>query len=347
MKAATVVPGEPDQSAVTDRPDPVPADGELLVDGVLAGSCGTDRDVTHGAHGALPPGQDRMVLFHESVGQVLRAPEGSDFAEGDHVVGIVRRPDPEPCEPCAAGEWDFCSNGRYTERGIKELDGYGSQKWTVDPAFAVRVPAEVGELGVLTEPASVVAKAWEQVELVGGRARAAPHRALVTGAGPIGLLAALLGVQQGLDVQVLDKVAEGLKPELVRSLGAGYVTSLDELGAEPEVVIEATGSGEVVFDVLQRTAPNSITVLTGLASGHRTVPVPAGAINNELVLDNDAVVGSVNSNVRHYRRAVRALAEADRDWLERLITRRVPLHDWTEVFDRKPDDIKVAVDLRG
>lgn len=347
MKAATVVPGEPDRSAVTDRPDPVPASGELLVEGVLAGACGTDREVTHGSHGALPPGQDRMVLFHESVGRVLRAPASSDFSEGDHVVGVVRRPDPEPCEACAAGEWDFCRNGRYTERGIKELDGYGSQKWTVDPNFAVRVPAEVGELGVLTEPTSVVAKAWEQVERVGRRPYFAPRRALVTGAGSIGLLAALLGVQQGLDVQVLDQVAEGLKPDLVRSLGAGYVTSLDDLDAEPEVVIEATGSGEVVFDVLQRTAPNSVTVLTGIASGHRTVPVPAGAINNELVLDNDAVVGSVNSNVRHYERAVRALAEADRDWLSRMITRRVPLDDWTEVFDQRPDDIKVAVDLQG
>lgn len=347
MKAATVVPGKPELCAVTERAAPVPQAGELLVEGLLVGMCATDREVTERAQGALPPGQDRMVLFHESVGRVLYAPTISGFNEGDYVAGVVRRPDPEPCGACAAGQWDFCLNGRYTERGIKQLDGFGAQRWTIEPRFAIPVDASIGELGVLTEPASVVAKAWEQVELIGKRAWYEPQHVLVTGAGTIGLLGALMGVQRELDVHVLDRVTEGLKPDLVRALGATYHVSLGDLGCEPDVVIEATGSGEVVFDVLQRTARNAITVLTGISGAERTLPVPAGAINDELVLDNDVVVGSVNANLRHYHQAVQALAKANRDWLSRLITRRIPLDNWTGIFTTGTDDIKVVVDLQA
>ncbi|GAB3287795.1 glucose 1-dehydrogenase [Parasphingorhabdus pacifica] len=347
MKAATVVPGKPELCEVSDLTEPVAAPGELLVEGLLAGSCATDQEVIHSAHGVLPPDRERMVLFHESVGRVLHAPAISGFQRGDHVVGVVRRPDPEPCGACAAGQWDFCLNGRYTECGIKELDGFGAERWTIEPRFAIPVPAGLGELGVLTEPASVVAKAWEQAELIGKRAYYQPRHALVTGAGPIGLLGALLGIERGLDVHVFDQVTNGPKPGLVRDLGATYHTRLDDLGFEPDVVIEATGAGEVVFDVLRRTARNAITVLTGVAGHERTVPVPAGAINDELVLDNDVVVGSVNANLHHYSQAVKSLNDADSGWLSSLITDRVPLSDWTSVLQRRPDSIKTVVDLRG
>ena len=344
MRAATVVPGKPDSSRVGELAEP--RSGELLVEGLLAGVCGTDTAVTENGHGSLPPGREHMVLFHESVGRVRRAPADSGFAEGDHVVGIVRRPDPRPCGACAAGDWDFCLNGEYTERGIKELDGFGSQLWTIEPDFAVRSTPSLGELAVLTEPTSIVAKAWEQVELIGRRTHFEPYNVLVTGAGPVGLLAALLGKRRGLDVHVLDRVTSGPKPELVRDLGAEYHTSLDELGFRPNLVIEATGSGTVVFDVLRRTARNAITVLTGISGQERTLPVPAGAINDELVLDNDVVVGSVNANLRHYRQAVRALDEADHDWLHRLISRRVPLTRWTDALEQRADDVKIVVDLQ-
>ncbi|QGK71768.1 alcohol dehydrogenase catalytic domain-containing protein [Allosaccharopolyspora coralli] len=346
MRAATVVPGDPDSAGVSELPGPTPQPGELLVEGLLAGMCATDREVAASTHGVLPPGHDRLVLFHESVGRVLHAPAISGFHEGDFVAGVVRRPDPKPCGACAAGEWDFCLNGEFTERGIKGLDGFGAQRWTVEPRFAIPVPAALGELGVLTEPTSVVAKAWEQVELIGRRSFFAPRRVLVTGAGPIGLLAALLAVQQGLEVHVLDRVDDGPKPDLVAELGATYHRDVMAIGFEPDVVVEATGSGEVVFEVLQRTARNAITVLTGISGGDRTVPIPAGAINNELVLDNDVVVGSVNANLRHYRSAVQALAAADPEWLSSLITRRLPLDKWPDGFSGGPHDIKTVVELQ-
>ena len=344
MRAATVVPGESERAGVSDRPDPVSGQGELLVEGLLVGVCGTDHEVTHGGHGVLPSGASDMVLFHESLGRVLDAPDRSGFSTGDLVVGVVRRPDPVPCGPCAAGEWDYCRNGRYTERGIKALDGYGAQRWTVPTEFAVRVDPGVGELGVLTEPASVVAKAWEQVERISARSVSRPEVALVTGAGPIGLLPTLIGVQRGLAVHVLDRVTDGPKPGLVRDLGATYHSS-PPTDLEPDVVIECTGVGELVFQVLRGTGPNAITVLTGLSGSQRTLSLAAGALNDELVLDNDVVVGSVNANLRHYRAGADALAAADPDWLGRLLTRRVPLERWTDALQREDDDVKVVVDL--
>lgn len=341
--AATLIPGDPASAAVTEVPDPTRGQGELLVDGLLVGVCGTDTEVLHGGHGELPPGVDRMVGFHESLGRVREAPPGSGYTAGDLVVGVVRRPDPVPCGPCGAGEWDYCRNGRYTERGIKALNGYGSLRWTVPTGFAVRVDERLGELGVLTEPASVVAKAWEQVDRISSRSVSRPRVALVTGAGPIGLLAALIAVQRGLEVHVHDRATAGPKPDLVRDLGARYHTALPDVA--PDVVIEATGAAELVFDVLARTGPNAITVLTGISGGRRTIGIPAGQINDELVLDNDVVVGSVNANLRHYRAAAQTLAAANPTWLARLLTRKVSLADWPDALDRRPDDVKVVVQL--
>jgi threonine dehydrogenase-like Zn-dependent dehydrogenase len=276
---------------------------------------------------------------------VQEAPAGA-LEAGDHVVGIVRRPDPVPCANCAAGEWDMCRNGRYTERGIKELDGYGSERWRLQPEFAVRIDPSLGHLGVLVEPASVLTKAWEHVERIGRRAHWEPRRALVTGAGPIGLLAALLGVQRGLEVHVLDRVTEGPKPRLVAALGASYHTGAPaEACADADVIIECTGVGSLVFDVIRCNAPGGIVCLTGLSSGAREVALDATDVNRRLVLENDVVFGSVNANRRHYEEAAAALAHADRSWLERLITRRLPLERWAEVHERRPDDVKVMIDF--
>ena len=139
MRALTVIPLQAGSAAVVDMPEPEPGPGELLVDGIALGVCGTDREIMDGDYGWAPPGAERLVLGHESLGRVREAPDGSDFAPGDLVVGVVRRPDPEPCPACARGEFDFCRNGRYTERGIKELHGYGSERWTVEADYAVKL----------------------------------------------------------------------------------------------------------------------------------------------------------------------------------------------------------------
>jgi threonine dehydrogenase-like Zn-dependent dehydrogenase len=346
MQAITVRPGTAATLALEELEEPAPSDGELLVEAVALGVCGTDLEIASGAYGWAPPGRDWLVIGHESLGRVLDAPSGTGFSRGDLVVGIVRRPDPVPCPNCAVGEWDFCRNGRYTERGIKQRDGYGSERWRVEAAFAVRVDPDLGLLGVLLEPTSVVAKAWEQVERVGGRATWQPRRAVVTGAGPIGLLAALLGVQRGLEVHVIDQVTDGPKPELVRRLGAEYHTGpLADACPEPDVVMECTGVPALVFDAMEHVGPGGVVCLTGVSSGGRDLSVDAGMLNRTMVLENEAVVGSVNAARRHYEQAGVALAKADRAWLEGLLTRRVPVGDYAAAFRREPDDVKVVVDF--
>ena len=349
MRALTTVPLQADSLAVVDVPDPEPHDGELLVDGIAVGVCGTDREIAGGEYGWAPPGHDRLVLGHESLGRVREAPDGSGFSSGDLVVGVVRRPDPEPCGACAHGEFDMCRNGRYTERGIKQIDGYASELWSVEADYAVRLDERLADVGVLMEPTTVVAKAWEQVERIGGRAWFEPSKVLVTGAGPIGLLAALLGTQRGLDVHVLDRATKGPKPRLVHGIDATYHHSaMDDVMARvrPDVVIEATGAPALVFGALRGTAPYGITVLTGVSSRGRTIRVDAGELNRDIVLENDAVVGSVNANLRHYAQAADALARADVDWLGSVISRRVPLADFADAFAAQPDDIKVVLDLQ-
>src|SRR6185436_5356734 len=242
MKAITVEPKKPGTAELADVPEPAPQDGSVLVEAIAVGVCGTDVEIVEGKYGWAPPGKTRLVLGHESLGRVIDPGPSAGLKKGDLVVGIVRRIDPVPCPNCAVGEWDMCRNGQYTERGIKSLHGFMSDRWRIEPEFAVKVDRSFGILGVLLEPATVVAKAWEQVIAVGRRALWEPRTVLVTGAGPIGLLAALIGKQHGLDVHVLDRVDSGPKPELVRALGATYHTgSVADIGFEPDVVIECTG----------------------------------------------------------------------------------------------------------
>lgn len=349
MKALTVVPGRADSLTLEDRDEPDPGDDLLLVDGLAVGVCGTDREIAGAEYGWAPPGRGSLVIGHESLGRVRTAPPGSGFETGDLVAGVVRRPDPVPCGACARGQFDACRNGDYTERGIKELDGYAAQTWTVEPDYAVRVDPGLAETGVLTEPASVVAKAWDQVDAVGNRGWYDPRTVLVTGAGPIGLLAALIGVQRGLDVHVLDIVADGPKPELVAGLGATYHhRGIDEVlkHAVPDIVIEATGVSKVVFEAMSATGPFGIVCLTGVSPVGRKIAVDVGAAGREMVLENDVVVGSVNAGLGHYAQAADVLAAADRDWLAGLITRRVPLGDYRAAFEPESDDVKVVIDLR-
>ena len=343
MRALTVEPGRPNSIALEDVPPPPASDGDVLVRALALGICGTDREIIAGDYGWAPPGQARLSLGHESLGRVEESAGG--FAKGDLVVGIVRRPDPVPCPACAAGEWDMCRNGQYTERGIKARNGYGAEQFRLERDFTVKIDAALGMLGVLMEPTSIVAKAWEQVERIGRRsAYWQPRVALVTGAGPVGLLAALIAAQHGYDVHVLDRATGGPKPDLVRGLGATYHAG--DLGTlAPDIVIECTGAVPVILDAMGRIAPDGIVCLAGVSSGGHKIALDVGAFNRAMVLENDLVFGSVNANRRHYAAAAEALAKADKDWLGRLVSRRVPLSRWREAFETQPGDVKVALDF--
>jgi threonine dehydrogenase-like Zn-dependent dehydrogenase len=344
--AVTVEPGVAGSLRYEEVPEPDERSGSILVEAVAAGICGTDAEIASGAYGWPAPGRKRLILGHESLGRVIDPGPETGLQAGDLVVGIVRRPDPVPCPNCAVGEWDMCRNGQYTERGIKQIDGFMSQRWRIEPGFFTKVDPALGILGVLLEPTTVVAKAWEHVAGMRARAFWQPRTALITGAGPIGLLAALIGVQLGLEIHVLDRVAAGIKPELVGDLGATYHTGpLRDIGFAPDVIIECTGVGQVIVDSIRQIGSGGVLCLTGVGSGGQTSGPPAADIATELVLHNNVVFGSVNANRRHFYRAAQALAAADPEWLTRLLTRRVAPGNIDEAFNREPGDIKVVVDF--
>jgi len=347
MRALTVAPGTANSAQVEDVADPPLSDGAVLVRTVAVGVCGTDREIVSGRYGWAPPGQRRLVMGHESLGTVQEAPADCGVKAGDLIVGIVRRPDPVPCAACAVGEWDMCRNGRYTERGIKERNGFGAEFFRVEPDFLVKVDPSLGIAGVLLEPTSVVAKAWDHTERIGQRSRSwQPKTLLVTGAGPVGLLAALIGAQRGLEVHVLDHNDNLRKRELVRQLGGTYHSEdLAYLRLKPDILMECSGAPIVVRDVLGRTASAGIVCLVGVTASGHDFAIDIGALNRTMVLNNDTVFGTVNANRRHYEMANEALRRADKAWLHRLITRRELVEQWTQSLERLPDDIKVIVEF--
>jgi threonine dehydrogenase-like Zn-dependent dehydrogenase len=340
-----VIPGTANSAQLDEVAEPGPELGSVMVEALAVGVCGTDIEIAGGLYGWAPPGRERLILGHESLGRVID-PGPSGFAVGDHVVGIVRRPDPVPCANCAVGEWDMCSNGGYTERGIKQVDGFMSDRWRIEPEYAVRVDRELGLLGVLLEPTTVVVKAWEHIAAIGRRTFWDPNTVLVIGAGPIGLLAALIGVQQGADVHVLDRTTGGRKPALVQALGATYHTGpVSEIGVAPDIVVECTGVAPLVRGALGVAAPGAIICLAGV--GGPVIPDASSptTLLTDAVLKNFVLFGTVNANRRHYYRAAQVLARADRSWLELLVTRRVEPEGFAGALERAPDDIKVVIEF--
>ena len=343
MKAITVEPKKPGSARYEDIPEPDEHEGSVLVEAIAVGVCGTDAEIVEGKYGWAPPGKTRLVLGHESLGRVIDPGPHSSFKEGDLVVGIVRRPDPVPCPSCAVGEWDMCSNGQYTERGIKEIHGFMSERWRTEPEYAIKVDPSLGILGVLLEPMTVITKALEQVLMVGQRAYWEPKTVLVTGAGPIGLLAALRLSVRNLKVHVLDRAETGPKPQLVRDLGATYHTgSVLDLDFNPDVIVECTGVGAVIADSIQKVDSGGIICLTGVGAGGASGRVVAD-MAAAAVLKNNVIFGSVNANKRHWYRAGQNLANSDREWLNRLITRREKPENFQQALVRQPDDIKVVI----
>jgi len=346
MRAITAVPGRRGTIGLEEVPDPLERDGAVLVRGRLIGVCGTDREIAEGQYGEPPSGETKLITGHEGLGEVLQAPPGSGFKTGDLVVGIVRRPDPVPCSACAAGNWDMCRNNQFAERGILRRHGYASERWRVEPEFALAIPADLGELGVLLEPASVLAKAWDQIDRISQRGFFLRERAMVTGAGPIGLLACLLGVQRGYEMHVVDLVAAGPKRDLVEALGAHYhAGNAADVDAEVEAVVECTGLGSVGRSAARTLINGGIMCLTGIMNLSPQLDSDATTMNRNAVLRNLVLFGTVNAGRRHWQQAVDALAAADREWLGAMITRRVPLTNFPQALDRQPDDIKVVIDL--
>lgn len=344
MKAITVEPGKPGSVKLEEIAEPDIRDGSIVVEAIAAGVCGSDIEIAEGKYGWAPPGKTRLVLGHESLGRIIDPGPSGGFNKDDLVAGIVRRPDPVPCPNCATGEFDMCSNGRYTERGIKQIDGFMSERWRIEPEYAIKIDPSLGILGILLEPLAVVAKAVEQVGIIGRRSFWQPEKVLVTGAGPIGLLAALCLQNHGVEVHVLDRSDTGSKPDLVRSLGAIFHSGIvSDLEFEPDAIIECTGVGQVIYDSIRKIGANGIVCLTGIGQGGINSGAAVADVAASAVLKNNLIFGSVNANKRHWYKASQVLARADRSWLAKLITRLEKPENFKSAFERKSDDIKVVI----
>ena len=144
INAITVEPHKPGSARLDDIPEPDECDGSVLVEAIAVGVCGTYVEIVEGQYGWAPPDSTRLVLGHESLGRVVDPGPNGGLKRGDLVVGIVRRPDSVPCPVCAVGEWDMCRNGQYTERGIKGIDGFMSERWRIEPEYALKVDRSLG-----------------------------------------------------------------------------------------------------------------------------------------------------------------------------------------------------------
>ena len=357
MKAIVVTPTQPGSGRLAEVPDPRPRDGEVLVRVHEVGLDGTDDEILRGQYGEAPPGDDYLIIGHESLGRVEKVMgSATGLSPGDRVVAIVRRPDPVPCRNCAAGEWDMCLNGQYTERGIKGRHGFLAEFYTESPDFLVAVPAEIAPVAVLLEPLSIVEKAIEQIKRIQSRLVWQPERAVVLGAGPIGLLAGMLLSLEEIEVHFYDATERGIKSDLAEAIGAKYIWAGErklshELAAEigtVDIVVEATGFSPLAFDAMDMVGPNGIVCLTGVSGGSRKLEVSADHLNLEMVLSNKVVFGTVNANRRHFESGVRHLQEIEARWpglLSRMITRRLPLKDFADALERSPDHVKSIVEM--
>jgi threonine dehydrogenase-like Zn-dependent dehydrogenase len=356
VPAVAVVPGRPHSAELRSVPLEEPGPGQVRVATLAVGVCGTDAEIDAGGYGTAPGGDGYLVLGHESLLRVETVGPGvSGWAAGDLAVGIVRRPCPQRCPPCAVGRWDLCETGDYRERGIRGLHGFLRPALAVEADFLVRVPAELAPVAVLTEPLSVVEKAVDVAfRLQAARFDWRPRRAAVLGAGPVGLLAALLLLGRGLDVSVLDRRPAGsLKARLAVAAGARYLDDGEaplEKAGPFDLIVEATGYAPLAFRAMRCLGPNGALALTGVTSGRRTLQVDANAVNQETVLENHVIFGSVNASRAHYAMAIEDLGAWVRRWgdlVGRLITGRHALPDFRAAFDRSPDDVKRVIEVAG
>jgi threonine dehydrogenase-like Zn-dependent dehydrogenase len=340
VQALITTPGEARTTTVADVPVFRPGPGELLLRTVEVGVCGTDREISEGLFGVAPEGREQLILGHEMLATVEQG--GHGFARGDLVSATVRR-SCRHCAACAEGSPDACFTGGYAERGITRLDGFAGELCVEAAEHLVAIPPALGRLGVLAEPASVCARAIRHVHAVGERQPWAPARALVIGPGAIGMLATYFLRLEGFEVWTAGRSgAPNPKADLVEACGATYVatttTPLDELTADIggfDVVIEAAGDAQVMLDAIGTLRRNGVACLLGVDGRPRRISLEGSVLGVDAILQNRALLGSVNAHARDWGAAVALLDRARERWpeaLEAFVGLRVPVDRFGEAF---------------
>jgi threonine dehydrogenase-like Zn-dependent dehydrogenase len=334
MLALVTEPAVPHSTRVADVPEPT---GQGVLLRVLeVGVCGTDREISEGLFG-VPAEGTLLVLGHESLAVVER--DGHGFSKGDLVTATVRR-SCHHCLACEEGAPDSCLTGDYSERGITRLDGFARELVVEDPAQLIPIPAGLGRLGVLAEPTSICERAIRHALTIGGRQPWQLERALVVGAGAIGMLSTYLLRLAGIDVWTAS-----LEPssDLVTASGARYVstndTSLADLRVETggfDVVISAVPDAQVMADSLGLLRRSGVACLLGIDGRPQAVSIDGPVLGLDAVLENRVLFGSVNAHHQDWLAAVDSLARARERWpeaLEAVVGRRIPLDRFAEAFN--------------
>lgn len=355
MKAITLTPRVPNSARVMDVPEPEMNNDQVLVRMVRGGICGTDAEMNSGAFGDAPPGFEYLILGHENFGQIERVgSRASRFKKGDYVVATVRRPC--DCLNCAAGESDMCLKDQFTERGIRRQHGFLAEYYAEDEEFLIAIPAHLRHVGILLEPYSIVSKAMWQAWKIQERMVWQPQTALVTGAGTIGLLAALALRARGLKVVICARSKRGtLNSQLAEAMGATYISLQDTPLTEipklmhdrVDVIFEATGHGPTALKTLELVTANGIVLLNSVTSGVNPVSMDSDALNMRMVMGNILAVGVVNANRKYFEMGVRDFEDFQKRFpgiLERMLTKRVALNDFsTELFARS--GVKTTIEI--
>jgi len=335
VQALVVTPGAAATARLADVFEPRAAPGEVLLRPLEIGVCGTDAEICAGLFGSAPKGEGHLILGHELLAEV--AADGGGFAAGDLVAATVRR-SCRRCAACAAGFPDACLTGDYLERGITRLHGFASELACERPEHLVPIPRELGRLGVLAEPASVCARAIRHARSIGGRQPWEPARALVLGAGAVGMLATFFLRLEGLEVLTASREGAGSdKAELVGASGASYlpVSDLEESG-DFDLVVEAAGSGELMARALGLLRRNGVACILGIDGHSGQVSVDRRTLGVDVVIGNRALFGSVNAARQDWARAVELLVEVGTRWPDaatRLVGLRVEPGRFQEAFD--------------
>src|SRR5919198_458734 len=292
MQALVTRPGEAHSTRVEDIPAADPSDGELLLRTLEVGVCGTDREISEGLFGVAPEGEQSLVLGHEALAVVER--DGHGFTRGDLVTATVRRSCGR-CIACEQGSPDSCLTGDYSERGITRLHGYARELVAEDPAQLVAIPSSLGRLGVLAEPTSICERALRHARTIGGRQPWELQRALVIGAGAIGLLATYLLRLAGVEVWTASLEPEN---ELVEQAGAQYVSTRDnelsELG-KFDLVVEAAGNAQLMARTLGLLRRSGLACLLGIDARDQIVELDGPVLGMDTILENRVLFGSVNA----------------------------------------------------
>ncbi len=355
-----------DQVELADVPDPECQNGQVLVQSLETGICGTDREMIQRQIVDVPPDQEYLVLGHEGLGRIVETSTQEDtFKAGDLVVPIVRRGCGQ-CNACNTGNVDYCYSGNYTERGIHKQDGFFSTYYADWPKYLVKVPAELEDLAVLAEPLSVTVKASQIALSLLGRVKFAGsysqvgkrERALVAGHGAIGMLGMLLLLEKGFQVYVLGRRKSGdFQRSLIEQLGVTYIDATSEQAEELVareggflLILEATGLSEITFQLANYLGRNATMVLTGVPRGPKTFEIDGNTLMANIVRNNQAIVGSVNACAGCFTKALEYLAVFSQKYpqmINKMITARYKPQQFEKPFAQKgKDDIKVVIDFR-